>query len=615
MIIGTAGHIDHGKSRLVEALTGRAMDPYAEEKRRGITLDLHFAALDLGNGEPAGVIDVPGHEDLIRTMVAGAVGVDLVLLVVAADEGIMPQTREHLAILQQLQIPAGIPVITKSDLVEDEWADLVAAEVSEWLGLSPLRFTDPVIVSAEKGTGLDTLRRRIREAATSIATRPTGDLFRMPIDRALSMAGVGTVVTGTAWSGETRVGDTLQVLPGGRSGRVRTIQTHGVSLDQSRSGARTAIGLGGLDKDDARRGDVLAREGDPWVTSTVLDAEVQLLATAARGLHHRSRVRIHLGAAEVMARVSLKRAVEPGQASVLRLKLENPVVARGEDRLVVRSYSPVMTVGGGRVLDPYPPSRTGATDPELSSADPQIRGRALIRRRAGGVRASELPVLLGISPEAAKRLTIEGVELLASGWMFPTEALETAERLLLERVARHHEARPSDSGLPLETLRRVVRLPEPLVDAALTRLQERKRLVVSAAWVRSPDFTPRVTGGEAVVERLVGLVQAGGLTPPSTSDLATAMGRQDVAELLVMAARNGSVVVVERDRYYAVEALARFKEALNEAGQGREITVAGLRDRLGLSRKFLIPLLEWADAQRITQRVGDARHLLPRRND
>ena len=264
VIIGTAGHIDHGKSALVEALTGKSMDPLDEEQRRGITLDLHFAPLQLANGRVAGVIDVPGHEDLIRTMVAGAAGLDLVLLIVSADEGIMPQTREHLAIVEQLRVPAGIPVITKSDLVEPEMLSLVQAELAQWLVRSPVKFTAPLATSVVTGTGLTQLKSLIDSTTDGLGRREADDLFRLPIDRALSLPGVGTVVTGTAWSGSLEVGDMVTLLPGGVEGRVRSLERHGEEVGFSAPGERVAVGLAGVDRQQVHRGDVLVRRGDPW---------------------------------------------------------------------------------------------------------------------------------------------------------------------------------------------------------------------------------------------------------------------------------------------------------------------------------------------------------------
>ncbi|MEP6572912.1 MAG: selenocysteine-specific translation elongation factor, partial [Gemmatimonadota bacterium] len=340
MIIGTAGHIDHGKSALIQALTGRAMDRLAEERRRGITIDLNFAPLDLGDGQIAGIVDVPGHEDFVRNMVAGASGVDLVLLVVAADEGIMPQTREHLAIVEQLGVTRGIPVITKRDLVEEDWAEMVGLEVAEWLQRSPIQFGDPIAVSAVQGLGIAELRTRIIAELTNIGARPAADLFRLPADRVFSVAGVGTVVTGTIASGTVAIGDAIRIMPAGREGRVRSIEVHGVKVERSQAGTRTAVGLAGVERGEVERGDVLVNASEAWSQGTALDVELRLLPGATRALSARSRVRIHLGTTEVLARVHPRSPIAPGESGLARLALESPLAARGGDRFVLRSYSP-----------------------------------------------------------------------------------------------------------------------------------------------------------------------------------------------------------------------------------------------------------------------------------
>jgi selenocysteine-specific elongation factor len=398
MIIGTAGHIDHGKSSLVTALTGRAMDRLAEERRRGITIDLNFAPLELGSGRVAGIVDVPGHEDFVRTMVAGASGIDVALLVVAADEGIMPQTTEHLAVLEHLGVPVGIPVVTKADLVDPEWLELVLLEVAERLAGSPVAFGPPIAVSARTGQGLPELRERI--AAQTASVRPSGDLFRLPVDRAFSVAGVGTVVTGTSWSGRVEVGDAVVLLPEGVEGRVRSVEMFGHPSGQSEPGARTAVGIAGIARDAVRRGQVLVRAGDPWESTSALDVELSLDASAPRALTPRTRVRVHLGTAEVLARVHPRSAIEPGERGLARLALEASVAARGGDRLVIRSYSPVTTIGGGVVLDPLPPPRRAAWPAGLSAATPGERLHALLSRRPAGVAQGALPLLLGMPTKA-----------------------------------------------------------------------------------------------------------------------------------------------------------------------------------------------------------------------
>jgi selenocysteine-specific elongation factor len=609
VIIGTAGHIDHGKSALVAALTGRPMDRLAEERRRGITIDLNFAPLDLG-GRLAGVVDVPGHEDFVRTMVAGASGIDLALLVIAADEGIMPQTIEHLAVLEHLGVAAGIPVLSKADLVDPDWLALVLADVAERLAHSPVAFEPPVAVSARTGQGIDALRGRLAARAGNLAPRSGADLFRLPIDRAFSMAGVGTVVTGTAWSGRIAVGETALLLPAGLPARVRSIQSHGQPLHESEAGARTAIGLAGVQRDDARRGMWLVQAGGPWRASRVLDVEVVLHADAPRALVQRSRVRLHLGTAEVMARAHTRAPILPGGRGVARLTLDDPVVARAADRVVIRSYSPVATIGGGRVLDPFPPPRRALWSSALPDEPPSVRLRAVLDRRPMGVEAADLPILLGLPPAEAMRVARAepDVRLVAGVWVRDARLRELGDRALATLKA-FHRAQPSERGMPLETLRHGLLAPAPLVEQVLADAVSAGRMRLADGVAVLSGFTPRVAGGDAEVDRIVRILEAAALSPPSLTELARETGRPDVAAILRLAARSGRVEAVERERYYARASLDRFAAALRELGRAGPIAPGDVRDRLGISRKYMIPLLEWADAQGITERVGEGRRL------
>ncbi len=612
MIVGTAGHIDHGKSALVRALTGAPMDRLAEERRRGITIDLNFAPLDLG-GVTVGVVDVPGHEDFIRTMVAGASGIDLALLVIAADEGIMPQTEEHLAILEQLAIPRGLPVVTKADLVDPDWLELVLGEVAGRLARSPLPFDPPLAVSAVTGAGLDALRRRLGEHLAGAAVRPMVDVFRLPLDRAFSVAGVGTVVTGTAWSGSVAIGDRVRLLPAGAEGRVRSIESYGRALERSEPGARTALGLAGLERADARRGQVVVGVDVPWTPSDRLDVAIRLLP-GVRPLALRSRVRLHLGTAEVMARVA-PRGPAPDGAELARLRLEAPLPARGGDRFVLRSYSPVTTIGGGTVLDPDPPARTGAWPVELAAREPALRLGALVARRPYGVPAASLPLLAGLPPNTTEQAasTVRDLQRVGDRWIRKDVLAQARERALAV-LARFHERQPAEQGMPLETLRRAVGVPEWLVAAELDALARAGRIEVRQTYARLAGFVPQIAGGEAVLERVVNIVRQAGLAPPSVAELARETGRQDVAAVLRLAASRGQVEAVERDRYYDGEALRRFAETIREVGRAGDIQPAALRDRLGISRKFLIPLLEWADGRGITVRSGAGRRLASARD-
>lgn len=613
MIIGTAGHIDHGKSALVEAITGKSMDPLAEEKRRGITLDLHFAPLALADGRIAGVIDVPGHEDLIRTMVAGAAGLDLVLLIVSADEGIMPQTREHLAIVEQLRVPAGIPVITKSDLVEPEWLTLVEAEVAQWLATSPVRFIAPVATSVVNRTGLAQLRALIESSSQGLRQRETEDLFRLPVDRAISLPGVGTVVTGTAWSGSLRVGDLVTLLPGEVEGRVRSLERHGEEVAISAPGERVAVGIAGLDRHEAHRGDVLVRRGDPWPASTAIDVAVELLPGAPRPLAHHSRVRLDLGTDEVMARVHSSRLISPGESGLVRLALERPLVCRGSDRFVLRSYSPVETIGGGRVLDSAPSPGRAQWPEGIADSDPAVRLRALVERRATGLELGSVPAVLGVAPRLVDQIVAESGLVRAGQMVVTRESVASATEAALQAVGEFHRSSPSQAGMQLETLRQSQSRRGVAAEYAIAQLILEGALIAEGSVVRAKAFQLKVAGRDQLVEKVVALIEAAGLTPPSLSELESALKTPGLPDALKAAVRSGRVEAVERERYFSSSALAGFRETVLRIGAAGPITPQLLRDETALSRKFLIPLLEWSDRMGITLRSGESRVLARRR--
>jgi selenocysteine-specific elongation factor len=609
MIIGTAGHIDHGKSSLVTALTGRPMDRLAEERRREITIELNFAPLDLGAGT-AGVVDVPGHEDFIRTMVAGASGIDVALLVIAADEGIMPQTEEHLLILEQLGIERGIPVITKADLAEAEWMQLVLLEVAERLARSSIVFDPPLLVSAKTGQGIEELRQQLATHARHLDQPSPHDAFRMPVDRVFSLAGVGTVVTGTAWSGRLTVGDTVLALPSGVRGRIRSLESYGQPVDRTRPGARIAVGVVGIDRADLTRGAVLVTEHLPWAATSALDVEIALDPKAPRALTPRTRIRLLLGTAEVMARVLPRPSVEPGAVGVARLRLETPLVARAGDRFVIRSFSPVTTIGGGRVLDPMPPRRGGAWPPELTSQDPLDRFRAILQRHPAGVERSLVPLLLGVPEQEANAVALRdsGARLVGSLWVARPAVEQVAQRGLA-LLREYHRQHPSHPGMPLETLRHALRSREVIVDAALGDAGRAGRIRRIDGLVALAGFVPRVAGGDEEMDRIVKILANANLAPPSVAELERSTGWRDLYPLLRLAAARGQVEAVEQDRYYAREALDRFTGVLHDLGQEGLIVPGAVRDRLGISRKYLIPLLEWADGRGITVRESEGRRL------
>ncbi len=613
MIIGTAGHIDHGKSALVEALTGKSMDPLAEEKRRGITLDLHFAPLELSDGRTAGVIDVPGHEDLIRTMIAGAAGLDLVLLIVSANEGIMPQTREHLAIVEQLRVPAGIPVITKSDLVESGMLALVETELSEWLARSPVKFTRPLATSALQGSGITQLLELIESTTGGLRNRESEDLFRLPVDRSMSFPGVGTVVTGTAWSGSLKVGDQVALLPSGAEGRVRSLERHGQVITQSAPGERVAVGIAGLDRQQVHRGDVLVRRGDPWNSASAIDVAVELLPTAPRPLAHHSRVRLDLGTDEVMARVHSTRLIAPGESALIRLAVERPLVTRGGDRFVLRTYSPIETIGGGWVVDSAPtPGRAqwpgGIDDPAVA-----VRLAALVARRPAGLEVESIPAVLGIAPRLVDQ-TIQNSGVVRAGrYLVTMESVVQASEAAGELVGRFHQTHPAQPGMPRETLRQSLVRRGAAGEYAVDQLIRQGELVVDAGLVRAKGHQAKSSRNAQLVEQVIGVIEAAGLTPPSITELQASLKSPDLVEALKEAARSGRIEAVDRDRYFSGAALEQFREAVRRVAARGLITPQALRDETGLSRKFLIPLLEWSDRIGLTLRSGDTRLLARRR--
>ncbi|HEY3279768.1 MAG TPA: selenocysteine-specific translation elongation factor [Gemmatimonadales bacterium] len=631
-VVGTAGHIDHGKTALVKALTGVDTDRWEEEKRRGITIDLGFAPLPLAGGVQASVVDVPGHEGFVKNMLAGATGIDVALLVIAADEGIMPQTEEHLAIVELLGVRRGIPVLTKRDLVDAEWLALVQSEVAERLKASRVRWEPPLAVSALTGDGLDELRAALGGVARDLTERSSDDLFRLPIDRVFAVAGAGTVVTGSTWSGSVAVGDAVRLLPLDREARVRSIEVHGQAADRAVPGRRTALALVGVDKAELERGHV-AVTGSAWRVTTTLDVALELLppghspstapplptSPARRPLLARTRVRVHLGTAEVLGRVAQVRSIAPGEAGVARLMLERPLVARGGDRFVLRSFSPVTTIGGGVVLDPFPPKRPRVSQRGLTAdTAPADRLTRLVEEAGlGGVRTGDVGVRLGILPGE-----VSGVIDAAGKGVLRSADVLVARRMLSEEVDRlagvvvaHHQAHPLDPGLSLQALRTaVVGVVGDSVLELLVQHGVRKQvfeLAEGGSVVRRPGWKAALDAhaGDAGA-RLARRLADARWQVPTVAELQREFPGLAVPALLAHLAREGGVEQVDQERYAAKVALEEFRRALEETLRAvGQATPATLRDRFGLTRKYLIPLLEWADRRGITRRQGDTRVL------
>ncbi|HUF12077.1 MAG TPA: selenocysteine-specific translation elongation factor [Longimicrobiales bacterium] len=615
VVIGTAGHIDHGKTMLVRALTGIDTDQLAEEKRRGITIDLGFAHLELPGGASAGIVDVPGHEDFIRNMVAGAAGVDVALLVVAADEGVMPQTREHVAILRMLGVERAVVALTKCDLVDPDWLALAADDLSSHLADTTFADAPALPVSARTGMGLDALLAALADAASSASARPDSDLFRLPIDRAFTIRGTGTVVTGTVRDGVVSVGDALRVMPANVDARVRGIECHGVSVERAGTGARAALALAGLDREHAGRGSWVVSEG--WPLSLILTTRLRLIDGTAWQIRQRQRVRVHIGTAEVMARVVLldRDRITAGQDALAQLRLESPVLARRGDRFVVRSYSPVTTIGGGMVLEPMTAKRR-----RLTEADRALLGGLEHDARAAlpslveaaqwrGLPIAELPLRLGIP-------TIhdlpEHSEVVRIGDRLITRArFEQATRLLATDVRAWHRSHPLRAGMEhAEARRRLDAETGGFADAVIEGAIRDGLLESRDGALAAPGFRPRADAGQvAARERLEGIYRGAGLAPPRFDELPGELAdRSELRDLLALLEKDGVLLPFPPDRLIHAEVLADARTRLLAALSGRrDLGPADFRALFDLPRKHLIPLLELFDRLGWTRREGDRR--------
>jgi selenocysteine-specific elongation factor len=626
VVAGTAGHIDHGKSSLVQALTGIDPDRLKEEKERGITIDIGFAHLDLADGLTLGIIDVPGHERFVKNMLAGVGGIDLVMLVVAADEGVMPQTREHLAICQLLRIRSGLVVLTKADLAEPEWLDLVQEDVRSFLRGTFLDGAPILPVSAKTGQGLPALREALLTLARAVPSRSTDATFRVPIDRVFTIRGFGTVVTGTVASGQVALEERVEVYPRGLQAKVRGVQTHGRPVSIAAAGQRAAVNLQGIERAAIERGDVLSLPGLLQPTY-MLDATCELLADAPTPLRTRQRVRFHVGTSEVMARVHPVAAptIEPGQTGYVQLRLEAPVVALPRDRYVIRSYSPMVTIGGGELLDVAPSKARRSVGlverlRALETGAPAAVLEAHVQRvGGGGVRTAELRARTPFGPEALRGhlqdLVARGRVLVVDReWYVHTETAERLAREASEVLATFHAREPLKPGMSKEELRtRLGGLDERVFLALLDRFAAAGILVVDKDKVRGATHAVRLTPAQqAASDRLEEEFRAAGVAPPTLEEAFAKLGltgssAQAMAQLLVDGRR---LVRIREGLYFHTDPLqAAVDRVLRFLRERQAITPQEIKDLLGISRKYAIPLLEWLDAQRLTVRVGDRRVL------
>jgi selenocysteine-specific elongation factor len=624
VIVGTAGHIDHGKSSLVLALTGTDPDRLQEEKARGITIDLGFAHT-IEDDIALSFVDVPGHERFVRNMLAGVGGMDLVMLHVAADESVMPQTREHFDICRLLAVPSGLVVITKSDLVDAATLEVVRLEVEELVAGSFLEDRPIHAVSARTGAGLADLRRVLASLARSAASRPAAGPPRLPIDRVFSMKGFGTVVTGTLIGGRLTVDQELVCRPSGRIVKVRGLQVHGERRDEAVAGQRVAVNLAGVELADVARGDTLTHP-DAVTVTRVADIRLRLLPSAAP-LRHGARVRFHQGTRELLGRVALmERAdVQPGAAAFARIHLEAPAVLVRNDRFILRAYSPLTTIAGGVVLDPAPPRR-GVRTPAgaarfarlAEEETPAAIGQAMIEEAGlSGLPVGQLVGRAGVTWSDRERVVAEldGRIVGIGSTLVSASRLAAAEDAMLAAVTRHHADHPTAGGIPREELREreFGRAPGAVFDHALHRLVEQGRLVARER-VSLPGRRIALGPDEARTrEAILQILSDGGLTPPDPGVLATRIPVKRelfdrVAELLV----RQKEIVRAGDLLFHSAAIAQLKTEIRALKQGAAATldVAAFKQRYNVSRKYAIPLLELLDSERVTRRVGDVRQIL-----
>jgi selenocysteine-specific elongation factor len=632
VIIGTAGHIDHGKSSLVRALTGTDPDRLKEEKERGITIELGFAHLSLPSGTLAGIVDVPGHERFVRTMVAGAAGVDIVLLVVAADEGVMPQTREHLDICRLLAVRHGIVVLNKCDKAEDDWMDLQEEEIRAAVRGTFLEGAPIVRVSAATGEGLPGLVSALDRIADGIPGKDSSSLFRLPVDRSFTMKGFGTVVTGTVIGGSIATGEEVAILPGGTVAKVRGLQVHGGPVERSSAGTRTAINLQGVEKENAPRGSVLCR---PRTFSPTKSAEVfvEYLPLVPRPLRHRGQVSFHSGTFSCVGRILLYGQAElpPGGSGFGRVLLSGETVLSGGDRFILRGFSPLAnfgyTVGGGTVLHPKPPARRGIGKavPEalsrLRSEDPAERVLAAVEDAgAAGISPTDVAVVAGLGAERTRgvltELAAKGriAEIPVSGKLWHRSSVSAASAFCAHALTQLHDRHPERSGFPREEIASLFPVPPDPGFLALA-LEGNPSIARQGELHFLPARKPKaVELGSPLARRIAEIIRAAGDNAPGRTELLEAVkgiaaDPKAVEKVVDGLARAGEVVRV-KELLFDAAALRGIQEKLVAFLSKRgEVTVPEFKEMTGLSRKYIIPLLEYFDGTKVTLRVGDKRVL------
>jgi selenocysteine-specific elongation factor len=634
IILGTAGHVDHGKTSLIKALTGVDLDRLKEEKERGITIELGFTSLTLPSGERLGIVDVPGHERFVKNMVAGVGGIDLVMLIIAADEGIMPQTREHLDICTLLNVRQGFIALTKTDLVDREWLQMVQEEIREFTRETFLENRPIVPVSSSTMEGIPQLLTVLDQLVKEMADRNTGGILRLPIDRVFTIKGFGTVVTGTLVSGEVSVGDTIVVLPSGMKAKVRGIQVHNEKVEKATSGLRTAVNLQGVEKALFERGNVITVPELLQPTMRV-DCHLTYLASAVKSLKNGARMRFHTGTMECESFITLldRDELAPGERAFVQLRFDQPVVVLPHDRFVIRSYSPLSTAGGGEILDPLP-TKHKRFSPEVLESLGVMQARHtekiieiyLRESKFQGKSIQELGSRLGIHPQD---LTIILHKMVENGSiiLFDQDTFkaisrshyEGLKRITLKELKSYHENNPLKKGILKEELKS--KLPwvveAKLYNHLLNILSQEGHLQMEKDKVWLSGYSPLLEGKQRETkEKIVKVYEESGLQPPTVKDLVSQLSgkEEEVKNILGLLAGEGTLMKVKEDLFFHEQAINRLREQLLAflVSKG-EIDAPQFKELSQVSRKYAIPLLEYFDSIKLTVRVGDKRILRERR--
>ncbi len=629
VIMGTAGHIDHGKTNLIRALSGIDCDRLVQEKKRGITIELGFAFMDLDQDMRLGIIDVPGHERFVKNMVSGASGIDFVLLVVAADEGVMPQTREHLDVCTLLGVETGLVALTKVDMVDEEWLELVQEDVQDYLKNTFLRDAPTVPVSAHTGQGLEELMGYIRKTAREFKTQRRSDLFRMPMDRVFTLRGHGTVVTGTTVSGKIQVGDEVMVYPEKLSTKVRSLQVHGESTQESRAGMRTAINLHGLEVEDLERGFVLARPGTLF-PSRAWDLELTYLASAPRPLKHRTQVHFHHGAKEILARIYLldRDVLEPGERCVCQVRFEEPMAGVYGDRCVVRSYSPLRTIAGGRIINPLA-GKIKRFSPQVEILERLAKARAeeliKVQLELAGTKGLSLAQLVILTDMETKELQKKLQDMGGKQEVFLVDkenrvyvgsnVVRDLEQTMLDHLRELHKKYPMRQGVSRGELagKWAKDIPEKLFFFVLDRLVRGGYIVWEQENYRLPEHKVSLASDqEKLKQRIADTYKRAGIQPPTMKKILEDLGldMKEVSPVLRLLQEEGVLVKVNEDFYFDAQAVEDLKQKIRSFFQkNKEMGPVEFKELTGLSRKFAIPILEFMDKEKVTIRVGDKRQL------